>query len=289
MKNETMLNVLFLIGAVVTIAAQSIVKKSYNVRIGNRGAWTFSAVSVLAAALFFLVSSGFSLDFKAEIIPYALIFGVGYGVAIVGIFLAILHGSLSLTSLVISYSLIFPTFWGIIFLNESISVTFIIGLALLMVSLFLINSKKGDGKITLSWVFFALLAFLGNGAGATVQLVQQRDFGGEYKSEFMIVALVAVAIVLFVVAALSERGDVLACTRLGGIEMALCGLFNGASNLFVMLIVVRMNASIAYPIISAGGIILTWVVSRFIYKERLSRAQNISLILGIASVVFMNI
>ena len=57
MKNETMLNVLFLIGAVVTIAAQSIVKKSYNVRIGNRGAWTFSAVSVLAAALFFLVSS----------------------------------------------------------------------------------------------------------------------------------------------------------------------------------------------------------------------------------------
>ena len=284
-----MLNVLFLTGAVVTIAAQSIVKKSYNVRMGDRGAYTFSAVSVLAAALFFLVSSGFKLDFNAEIIPYSLVFGIGYGAAIVGIFLAILHGSLSLTSLVISYSLIFPTFWGIIFLDESLSVTFVIGLALLMISLFLINSKKGDGKITFSWIIFALMAFLGNGACATVQLVQQRDFGGEYKSEFMLVALVIVAVVLFAVAAFAERGDVIDCTRRGGIEMTLCGLFNGASNLFVMLVAVRMNASIAYPVISAGGIILTWVISRFFYKERLSLAQNISLVLGIASVVGMNV
>ena len=142
---------------------------------------------------------------------------------------------------------------------------------------------------TFSWIIFALMAFLGNGACATVQLVQQRDFGGEYKSEFMLVALVIVAVVLFAVAAFAERGDVIACTRRGGIEMTLCGLFKVASNLFVMLVAVRMNASIAYPVISAGGIILTWVISRFFYKERLSLAQNISLVLGIASVVFMNV
>ena len=51
-----MLNAIYLIGAAVTIAAQSIAKKAYNVRLGDRGAYTFSAVSVVAAALFFLFS-----------------------------------------------------------------------------------------------------------------------------------------------------------------------------------------------------------------------------------------
>lgn len=284
-----MLNALFLIGATVTIATQAIAKKAYNVRLGDRGAYTFSAVSVIAAALFFLFSSGFSLDFKAQIVPYALIFGVGYGVAIIGIFLAILHGSLSLTSLVTSYSLIIPTFYGIFFLDESLSVPFIIGLVILFVSLFLINSKKGDGKITPLWVFFALLAFFGNGACATVQLIQQRDFGGAYKSEFMIIALLAVTVVLSLIAVFAEKRDCIDTVKRGGIFMVLAGLFNGASNLFVMLTVNGMNASIAYPVISAGGIILTWLTSRFIYKERLSLMQNISLVLGIISVVLMNI
>ncbi len=284
-----MLNAIYLIGAVVAIAAQSIAKKVYNVKLGDRGAYTFSAVSVVAAALFFLFSSGFKLDFIGELVPYALLFGLGYGVALIGIFLAILHGSLSLTSLVTSYSLIIPTFYGIIFLGEDISVPFIIGLALLLVSLFLINSKKGDGKITLAWCIFALLAFVGNGACSTVQLVQQKDFGGAYKSEFMIIALSAVTVVLTTIALFSEKRDCIETVKGGGIFMILAGLFNGASNLFVMLAVSGMDASIAYPIISAGGIILTWITSRFIYKEKLSLMQNLSLVFGIASVVLMNI
>ena len=45
------MNVLYLTGAVVMIAAQAIVKKAYNIKLKNKGAFMFSAVSVLAAAL----------------------------------------------------------------------------------------------------------------------------------------------------------------------------------------------------------------------------------------------
>jgi multidrug transporter EmrE-like cation transporter len=284
-----MLNILYLTGAVVTIAAQAIAKKAYNVKLGAKGAYTFNAVSVLAAALFFLFSSGFKLDFTMETFYYSLAFSVGYGMAIIGIFLAILHGSLSLTSLVTSYSLIIPTFWGIIFYNEKMTLPLGIGLVLLCISIFLLNSKKGDGRITLAWVFFALLIFFGNGACATVQLVQQRNFEGAYKSEFMIMGLAIVAVVLGAMTFFVERDEILPAVKGGGIHMTLAGLFNGGANLFVMLSVSVMNASIAYPVISAGGIILTWLTSRFVYKERLSTAQNISLVLGIVSVILMNI
>ena len=71
--------------------------------------------------------------------------------------------------------------------------------------------------------------------------------------------------------------------------MALCGIANGAMNLFVMLLSTRMNASLMFPVFSAGGIILTWTVSRFVYKEKLALGQNLALVLGILAVVFMNL
>lgn len=284
-----MINIVLLCAIIVGMSAQSVIKKHYNNKSQNKGVFIFSAMTVLAACAFFVFSSGFKLRFTLEILPYALGFAASYGTATVASFIAIRSGSLSLTSLVTSYSLIIPTFYGIIFMNESASVWLWIGLALLAVSLFLINSKQGELKITFKWVIFALLAFAGNGICSTVQTVQQRTFDGQYKSELMIIALAIVALVLFGIAFFTERDGFKPCLKCGAHWMLLCGAANGAVNLFVMLLSVRMNASLMFPLISAGGIILTWVVSRFLYKEKLTMQQNIALVLGVAAVVFMNI
>ena len=50
-----------------------------------------------------------------------------------------------------------------------------------------------------------------------------------------------------------------------------------------------MAASLMFPLISAGGIILTYIVSRFAYKEKLSLNQNIGVVLGVAAVIFLNL
>ncbi len=284
-----MINALLLSSAVAVIALQAIIKKYYNGITSDKGAFVFNAVFSIAACAFFVVFSGFDLHFTLELLPYSLLFAVGYGGAIVAAFLAIKYGSLSLSSLVLSYSLLVPTAYGLMFLDEKLSVFLIIGLVLLSISLFLINSKKGDGKITLVWVIWAAASFVCNGACATVQLVQQRNFDGGYKSEFMIVALLVVAVILIVISAFADKGDIKFSLKKGWWLMALCGIANAAANLFIMLLNVRMKASIMYPVVSAGGIILTWVVSRFLYREKLSAKQNLALILGSIAVVFMNI
>lgn len=284
-----MINALLLSSAVAVIALQAVIKKYYNGITSDRGAFTFNAVFAVAACAFFVVLSGFDLEFKAELIPYSLLFSVGYGGAIIGAFLAIKYGSLSLSSLVLSYSLLVPTAYGLVFLDERLSVFLVIGLILLSISLFLINSKKGDGKITFVWVIWAAASFVCNGACATVQLVQQKSFDGAYKNEFMIIALVIVAIALFIISAFMEKGDIKFTLKKGWWLMVICGVANGAANLFIMMLNVRMKASIMYPVVSAGGIILTWVVSRFLYREKLTAKQNMALILGSIAVVFMNI
>ncbi len=284
-----MINAIFLCCAVLGISAQNVVKKFYNGKAHGRGVLIFGGVSVLSACLFFLFASRFDLSFNAKILPYAFGFAASYGTAIVTGFLAIKWGALSLTSLITSYSLIIPTFYGLLFLDESTEVTFWIGFLLLLVSLFLINSRKAEVKITLRWAIAVSLAFLGNGVCSAVQNAQQREFSGEYKNELMIIALGTVALILFASAAFAERTEILPCIKRGGYLMVLCGVANGAVNLFVMLLATRINASLMFPIISAGGIVLTWLVSRFIYKEKLSASQNIALLFGILAVVFMNL
>lgn len=284
-----MINLAFLSCAVLGISAQNVIKKIYNGKAQGRGVLIFGGVSVLSACLFFLFASGFKLHFDAGILPYAFGFAASYGTAIVTGVLAIRWGALSLSSLITSFSLIIPTFYGLIFLDESAGVLFWIGFSSLLVSLFLINSKKGEVKITLRWGIAVSLAFFGNGICSAVQNAQQRNFAGEYKNELMIVALCTVALVLFVSAAFAERAEIVPCLKHGGYLMVLCGLANGAVNLFVMLLATRMNASLMFPIISGGGIVLTWAVSRFIYKEKLSVPQNLALVFGILAVVLMNL
>ena len=160
---------------------------------------------------------------------------------------------------------------------------------LLIFSLFLINSRGAGIKITPLWIIYVTLAFLGNGICSAVQAAQQRAMGGAYKSEFMIIALLSVSVFFTVLALVKEREDVGGCLRRGGHLMAACGIANGLVNLFVMILVTLMSAALMYPIMSAGGIILSWTVSRFLYKERLTRGQNLALVLGILSVIFMNL
>ncbi len=284
-----MLNIVLLTLTTVGISLQAILQKEYNRRTGSKGPLAFSAISVLCACLFFLFSSGFDLNFTAEILPYAFGFALSYGTAVLMTLLAIKVGSLSLTSLVTSYSLIVPTLYGLVFLKEDVGILFFIGLAVLCVSLFLMNSKHSESRITPIWILFAFLAFAGNGACSTVVMVQQKAFNGQYRSELMIIALLTVSAVMICVSRLTEKGDIGSCVKRGAVPAILYGIVNGLCNFMAMILAVRMNASVMYPIISAGGIVLSGIVSAVFYKERLSRGQYAALMLGVVSVVLMNI
>ena len=60
-------------------------------------------------------------------------------------------------------------------------------------------------------------------------------------------------------------------------------------NLFVMILSGKVAASVMFPLISGGGIILTYLISKFFYKETLSRRQFVGFILGLLSVIFLSL
>ena len=78
-------------------------------------------------------------------------------------------------------------------------------------------------------------------------------------------------------------------TRLGWKEAIFCGLANAVVNLFVMVLSDTMPASLLFPVISGGGMLITHIIARFYYKEKLSRSQNVGFIIGLVSVILLNL
>jgi len=271
---------------VFMVAAQNIVEKQYNVKVQNGNALLFAGVSSLVAMLFFVISSGLNIKFESSIIGYSVAFAVAYSLCNLGIVQAIRHGSLGITMLIFSYSLIIPTFYGVIALKEQVTYFTWVGLFLLAVSLFLLNFKNETVKVSLKWIVFTLMAFVGNGMCSTVQKIQQGAFDGAYKNEFMIIALFISGIFLVLVSFIGKNSN----RSLKMLPFAACkGFANAIVNLLVMILTGIIPNVILFPVISAGGIALGFFAAVFVYKEKLSLVQYIGYAIGVASVVILNL
>lgn len=279
---------LILVITVLITSSQNIFIKQYNVKNSRPNRLLYTGVAALFALLFFMISSGSRLQFTLEFVPYSIGFALAYACALVGQNNAIGAGSLSISSLVNSYSLIIPTLYGILFLRESLKPVAYVGIGLLLVSLYFINKKDDSVRFSVKWIFWLLVGFVGNGMCSTIQKMQQLRFDGAYKNEFMIVALGMVAVILGIIVLIREK-DILPQLK-GCLRYAtLGGLANGATNLLVMVLTALLPTAVLFPSISAGGIIIMFVVSRFVYKEEISRQQMIGYLLGISSVILLNI
>lgn len=291
------MNYIYLISIIIGVSMQNVFKKSFTQKTNGGGYYFFGALSSLAAMLFFVITSK-EFEWNGGFIPYSVGFAVSYGAATVFSTAAVSCGSLSISSLVIAYSLMLPTLYGLVFLNDPISIGLIPGLVLLAVSLLLINAKNDKAPITFKWVVYVLLAFLGNGLCSVVQKMQQVKFDGAYKNEFMIIALAIVALLTFVISLVTEfkkDGKTVSSAVMKGyvkcglVLALLCGGANGLVNLFVMILSGLMPVSLMFPLISGGGIVLTYIISRLYYKEKLTKTQLIGFLCGTASVILLNI
>lgn len=124
----------------VTLTVQQALKKQYSLRCSG-GNYFFSALVSFFALLFFLLIPG-KISLGTDILPYSAEFAAMFALATVFSVMALTIGSLAITSLVLSYSLIIPTLYGILFLNEKITPLKCGGILLLLVSLFLVRKQR---------------------------------------------------------------------------------------------------------------------------------------------------
>ena len=229
--------------------------------------------------------------FHLPTIGFSAAFGVCFVGATLYTLLAVAEGLLALSSLVISYSLLMPTVWGIIFNHSEQykSWQFIVGIVLLCASLFLIRDK--DGKtITKKWVLYVVLAFVTNGVANIIMDVHQGYYPGQYRSTFLAIAMVFVVAITALIILIRNKKNV----KYRKVPLVLCSGLNGTANACANMFVLTVLAAgvipsfVMFPVMSAGQSLVCFLMSFFIFRERFTKTQYVGYFLGALSVVLLN-
>jgi drug/metabolite transporter (DMT)-like permease len=190
-----MIPILYLLN-VLCSAGQSSLSKLYARRGGE--ALPFNLNKALIGTILFLVLGlmhGFSWNFHTAL--FGCVYGISLCISMHAGFNALSMGPMALTSVIASFSLIIPFISGVVFWNESLTLLKLIGIILLLISIFLINRKK-EHSFSAKWLLYTLTTLLSNGICSVVQKMHQIQFPTLYRTEFMFWALLCVSIILSV-------------------------------------------------------------------------------------------
>ena len=109
-----------------------------------------------------------------------------------------------------------------------------------------------------------------------------------YSKEFMLFGMLLCSIVFSFIALRKVSLKELKTVK-GKRYGILSGLANGTANFLTLVLAGLENASVLFPIISAGTILASLLCGRFLFKEKLKANHYVALAAGIAAVVLLKL
>ena len=275
------------------LTLQKVTQKRYNTLCPSGTLLFCGMISLCAMGMFWGITAATGAwEWHSSFLLPALGFGLFYAMGTLFTVQAIKNGSLARTTLVTSYSLLVPAATGVLLLHEPVKGTMVAGVCLLVLSLWLTHHRKNvtEDRLTLKWAICAALGFAGSGLCSAVQKLAPHSVRVPLnQSLYMTVALGVSAVTLSAVSFTAReplRGDTL---RIGAPLALVCGLCNGGVNLLVLYLNARIPASVMFPTVSAGQIILVCLYAHLICRERYTKKQWAGFAVGILSVIFLNL
>lgn len=290
-----MIDYILLVCVVFANASLSLFNSFFQKKNGEKVGATQLYNLVMISSVFVTWSVIWALEggFSLEVIPYSIIFGVGYSAAIIGLFNAIKCGPVALSTLILQLALIATVIWGFFFWGSKVSLLVVIGLVLVAVALFFCIYTKGDSenRVSLKWILWVLVCFVGNSAASIVARTQQIDFGGRFKGQFIALATVITLVISIFMYAKSEKRHSAEMLKKSGYLPVASGVLNALYSVLILVLstsrVVPVN--LLYPTAGVGSIALVSLFAQFVLKEKMTNLQWTGLVIGAVAIALLSI
>lgn len=201
-------------------------------------------------------------------------------------------GPISLTAMISTTSMVVPIIVSAIAYNEPLSVSRIIGIILTIFALYFTTEKVSKDSIKLKWTLFTLLAFVANFSSSLIQKIYLKSFENIDTSSFVAVHFTFASIVslglYFILAAKGKK-----CSYKIGKNVILTSVFIGVIlgifNLIYSYSLAVIDATVYLPIFNGGLTVLVTLCGSLFMKEKLTKRQKISIVLGVIAIVLMSL
>jgi len=304
-----MIYYILLVIAALLFASQFMVQKGYEKSRGKtiKSALVFTIAEGLCAGFIFFALNGFKFEMNSYVLIISLIIGINISVSIIAGIKVMSMGSLQVYTLFLMLGgLILPFLYGVIFLEEDLSIFKIIGLILLIVAIFLPvlikkhkeEKEESKGNKTAFYILCVVL-FILNGLNTILCKVHQLS---EYAvstqmftaSYFFLASVVGTICLLSIfvyekIKGIDDKDTYKAIIHPVSLFFGfLFALVNGTGCFLNTYAAKYINAVAQYPIITGGTMVFSAILALIIYKEKLKTVQKIELLLSlIATLLFM--
>lgn len=286
---------LYLIGAVVFAASESIMGAHYNKK--NEGlkdsSSLYSLLCMCSVFVFWAILFCLDLTFDWFVVLYALGFAGFYTLCNVCLIRALKAGPITLTSLFMQLSLVGTTIWGFLFWHTKFTILIAFGLVLVVVAIWLClyqgKAQEEKGKISAKWLIYALLAFIANAGCSILQRTQQIRYDGKYGNFLMLIATGVSVVICLIAYFKSNRADSKIIVKRSWYIPVAAGGMNGLLNLLVILLATStLSPSLIYPVIGVGSLAVTTIFSALIFKEKMRWWQWVGVAVGAIAVALLS-
>ncbi len=271
---------ILLISAAVLCALNFAMTKAYQNRAGTTPASgiVFNIITGAASAVIFFAANGF----KCGINTYSAVMAAAMTslcviYTMIGFKIMESETMALYTVFLMTGGMTVPYVWGLIFLNEPISVLRTIGLIILAAAVFITNTD-GSGAKTKK-LYLCIAVFLLNGFVSVVSKEHQINPHAVSATDFVILtnlikAVVCTAILPFV------KGE-----KSTGFSPKLLlyiipgAVLSGVSYMFQLIGAVNLPATVLYPIMTGGTIIFSTISGIVIFKEKVGKRTALGIAL----------
>lgn len=249
--------------------------------MGNYNRFLFTAVSSLIW-LFILLPAGISGIKSGEII-----FGVIYGI-VQSLFLffkmrAMSSGPISITSVVSNCSMLLTTILGIFLFSESVGFFQAVGVACILISVFMCTDAKADMEMSVKWKIYCLCFFVcAASVGIIFKYFSKTNGNG---NNMMIVSAITMVLVMTGLSFTSAEKMKLSKSQL--LIAFLAGLVSCGYNRLNLFLSGALPSVVFFPIFNGSIVLLCSVTGAVFFKERFSLKQLSGIIIGIIAIALI--
>ncbi len=261
--------------ATVLFSLQFLFNQRFQEEYGTdlNAALVFSFYRSVVIVIFMLIISGFRLKFTI----YSLIMSVIYtAVCIIMSYFSLKAFSVANLSIYSVFSMLggmlLPFALGIIFYDESLTVFKVLCCVLIVFSV-LLNMKTGEANKK-AFIYYIAVFILNGLAGVISKIHQSSSYSHTDSNGFMVISSLVCAAVSGVWLLIRTKKIPLV-TGKSLVYVGGYGVFNGLGNLFLLIALLHLPASVQYPLVSGGVIVFSTAVS-MIRKEKLTKFDYIS-------------
>ena len=244
----------------------------------------FNSYTYLICFLLFLLLA-FSGSFSIYSLGLGLLFGAVTMLSGYYKLSALSKGPMHITTLITSASMIIPAMSGAMFFGERFSVGKAFAIILLIFFIYISLKKDNNTNFCKGWFVCIVLAFLFQGAIGILQKIHQTS---SHKNELVLFLGVAFLFSFAFSMYLAKREkNIYEFKKKEYIFAIICGVCTFAMNYINLKLSGLIPTQLFFPLVNGSSIILTALVSIFIFKETVTKHQVVGLAGGLLSLVLI--